>query len=283
MICKWKKPDWANKVKSIGGVIGLIACVISATVLAAIYVKTWVIIWQFFFVTILMPPIGSGIGYIISRMTVFIPFLKQSEANCRAIAIETGVQNTQLAVAIINIAPSFSSRPCIQAEMAVMPLLYLCVQTVWAFILIGSFVLYRRYHPEVEEKELQKNIDLAEKASVQSWDRAVARRKSQAALMFKLDDDDDSELGNANDLKVTAGKLSARRPTIFERFNRGPITSVLGGIGGAFVPVVDPDVEEEIVRTATVQEYTDSNGVRRRSVYPNQKGEGNVGFDDGEM
>ena len=81
---------------------------------------------------------------------------------------------------IINIAPTFSSKPCIQAEMAVMPLMYLIAQMIWSFLLIATIraiksnpcrkgdleineVIERR--ATLRQEELEKDVDFFQKVN----------------------------------------------------------------------------------------------------------------------
>lgn len=292
MAIKWKFPKYAHFIKQYGGILGLVAITVSAATLAGIYAKTWVIIWQFFFITLLLPPLGFLLGFVAGKLTQFLPktwgIWRQSNGSCKAIALETGIQNTNLAVAIINLAPTFSETPCIQAEMAVMPLLYLCVQTLWAFIIIGSYKVYeRRLSPEEKLARLNKNIEIAEDETADPIAVAAARRKSVVALnfgskpaaissaavrnlSFQEDVIDVDALTTEEQMELAAkraqSKLGQRRPTMFEKFNRNLITSTLGGVGGGFA-LVDPQVEKEIAGAAEPKERVYANGMRRRSVY----------------
>ena len=273
MLFKWKWPVLAEKIKRLGGIIGLIATTASAITLAAIFGKTWVIIWQFPVICFLLPILGGLLAYGVAHAMRYVRIgkieFKQPEENCRAIAIETGVQNTQLAVAIINLSPTFSEKPCIQAEMAVMPLLYLCVQTIWCFVLIGSYKYYvrkvRKEQPEKYQKALEQNIEIAEDEKATTFERAVARRKSAIVLTFS--DSTDKKEARAELSEDARNKLKTRRNTVFDKFNRNKLASMVGAAAGAYIPIVDPEIEEAIEKSAVVGERTDKNGVRRRSVY----------------
>lgn len=212
MLIKWKFPEFADRCVSIGGIIGIVATAASAITLTAIYAKTWVIIWQFFVVAALLPVGGFIMGYLFTKLASYIPGLKQTEAQARTVATETGIQNVQLATGIINIAPTFSSKPCIQAEMAVMPLMYLMSQMIWSFLLIAAI---RAIKSNPCKKGKEGDLDITHE---------IERRDTLRQEDLEKDLD------------------------VFQKVNRNRIMSVVAGVGGGFIPVLGDGDNELLLK-----------------------------------
>ncbi len=115
MLIRAKRPGWAPGVEKAGswsgiGVLGLLI----ATGLLKNHELFLGIPWQGFVAAIGLGSVGMGLGYLVAKVA------RLGEASRRAVALETGIQNSPLALGVIGL----SFPEAVQVEMMTLPLLY---------------------------------------------------------------------------------------------------------------------------------------------------------------
>lgn len=138
MLIRAKRPAWASGVEKAGswsgiGVLGLLivtGLVKNRELFASIP-------WQGFAAAIGLGSVGMVLGYLVAR-AVRLPVASQ-----RAVALETGIQNSPLALGVIGL--SFPA--AVQVEMMTLPLLY----ALFVLMSAGVVTVAWRRGAEVEE------------------------------------------------------------------------------------------------------------------------------------
>ena len=128
--------------------------------------------------------------------------------------------------------------PCIQAEMAVMPLMYLLSQMIWSFFLIATI-------RTIKANPCKKGGDL-------EITEEIERRDTLRAEDLEKDLD------------------------LFQKVNRNRIMSVVAGVGGGFIPVLNDDDKELLVKEKKSKIERLNKDLEGESVV--SKVEGNVNF-----
>ncbi|XP_034043078.1 ileal sodium/bile acid cotransporter [Thalassophryne amazonica] len=124
MYVKHKWPHLAKKILKIGAIFGIALIIIVSVVGGILYQSSWIISPSLWIIGTVYPFIGFGLGFALAC------FVGQPWYRCRTIALETGMQNAQLASTMVQL--SFSS-----AELEVMfafPLIYSIFQLVMALL-----------------------------------------------------------------------------------------------------------------------------------------------------
>ncbi|XP_044141497.1 ileal sodium/bile acid cotransporter-like [Bufo gargarizans] len=135
----YKWPRQAKKILKIGSITGGVLIVLIAVIGGVLYKGSWDIGPELWILGAVFPAIGFIFGFFLAYLS------NQSWSRCRAVSLETGMQNTQLCSTIIQL--SFS-----QSDLALMfsfPLIYSIFQILFAVILLaavkGIEVLYMFY------------------------------------------------------------------------------------------------------------------------------------------
>lgn len=130
---------WTTTVGTLAGLIVVILAIIYGSITQSeLWIESGGDIWT---ASVLLGIIGFSFGYTVSFITGL------DRRYCRTIALETGIQNGPLAVAIVSLTfPSGKTDECIRGEALAYPLFY----SVW--IVIESIVImliFRRIRPLV--------------------------------------------------------------------------------------------------------------------------------------
>ncbi|XP_042760563.1 ileal sodium/bile acid cotransporter [Panthera leo] len=131
---KW--PHKAKIILKIGSITGAILIVLIAVVGGILYQSAWIIAPKLWIIGMLFPLAGYSLGFLLARIA------GQSWHRCRTVALETGMQNTQLCSTIVQL--SFT-----QEELNVVftfPLIYSIFQLAFAGIFLGTYVAYKKCH-----------------------------------------------------------------------------------------------------------------------------------------
>ncbi|GAB5566462.1 ileal sodium/bile acid cotransporter [Prionailurus iriomotensis] len=131
---KW--PHKAKIILKIGSITGAILIVLIAVVGGILYQSAWTIAPKLWIIGMLFPLAGYSLGFLLARIA------GQSWHRCRTVALETGMQNTQLCSTIVQL--SFT-----QEELNVVftfPLIYSIFQLAFAGIFLGIYVAYKKCH-----------------------------------------------------------------------------------------------------------------------------------------
>lgn len=143
MLVKHKWPKAAKKILKVGSVVGIVLIIVIAVIGGVLYQSSWTIAPSLWIIGTIYPFIGFGLGFLLAR------FVGQPWHRCRTIALETGMQNAQLASTITQL--SFSP-----AELEVMfafPLIYSIFQLVVAGIAVSIHYSIKRCRHQTLVKE----------------------------------------------------------------------------------------------------------------------------------
>ncbi|KAM9319995.1 ileal sodium/bile acid cotransporter-like [Gastrophryne carolinensis] len=144
MFVNWKWPKQAKKILRVGSITGGILIVTVAVIGGVLYKGSWVIDPKLWIIGTIFPAIGFSIGFILAAMA------NLSWSRCRTVALETGLQNTQLCSTIVQL--SFSPQQL--ALIFTFPLIYSIFQILVAILFLIAYQIYKRLrgkkHPEEE-------------------------------------------------------------------------------------------------------------------------------------
>ncbi|XP_067301121.1 ileal sodium/bile acid cotransporter [Pseudorasbora parva] len=148
---KHRWPKVAKKVLKVGSVVGIILIIIIAVIGGVLYQSSWTISPSLWIIGTIYPFIGFGLGFLLAR------FVGQPWHRCRTIALETGMQNSQLASTITQL----SFTPAELEVMFAFPLIYSIFQLVVAMLAVGIHYSVKRYRQKgsVEEDGEGTNED----------------------------------------------------------------------------------------------------------------------------
>nr|XP_005303460.1 ileal sodium/bile acid cotransporter [Chrysemys picta bellii] len=130
---KW--PQKAKIILKAGSITGLALILIIAVVGGILYKGSWTISPQLWIVGTIFPAAGYSLGFLLARVA------GQSWHRCRTVALETGMQNTQLCTTIVQL----SFTPEQLTQMFTFPLIYSIFQIVFALIFVGVYYLHKRF------------------------------------------------------------------------------------------------------------------------------------------
>ncbi|KAM4559119.1 ileal sodium/bile acid cotransporter-like [Odontesthes bonariensis] len=125
------KRRWPNKAKiilKVGSIVGFFLIIVLAVIGGVLYQSSWVISPSLWIIGVIYPVIGYSLGFLMAR------FVGQPWDKCRTIALETGMQNSQLCSTIVQL--SFSPE-----ELEIMfsfPLIYSIFQLAVVLIAVGA-------------------------------------------------------------------------------------------------------------------------------------------------
>merc|ERR1712136_112360 len=150
---RYKFPKHADLPAKIFSTIGAIAIVVVAGISIYVYRESFNVIWQQLVIAAIFPVLGLLLGYgLASLVSLYNPFrLKHPQR--RTISFETGIQNTQLATAIIQLS---GYTPDIIGRMVLFPVIYLGFQLVWLVIIIIAYRVYLKKMGRADEIRTRK-------------------------------------------------------------------------------------------------------------------------------
>nr|XP_004663456.1 ileal sodium/bile acid cotransporter [Jaculus jaculus] len=136
MFVNHKWPAKAKIILKIGSIAGAILIVLIAVVGGILYQSAWTIEPKLWVIGTLFPIAGYLLGFFLARIA------GQPWYRCRTVALETGMQNTQLCSTIVQL--SFSPEEL--NLVFTFPLIYSIFQIIFAAILLGLYVTYKKCH-----------------------------------------------------------------------------------------------------------------------------------------
>lgn len=146
MFVNYKWPPKAKIILKIGSIAGAVLIVLIAVIGGVLYQSAWIIEPKLWIIGTIYPIAGYSLGFILARIA------GQPWYRCRTVALETGMQNTQLCSTIVQL--SFSPEDL--NLVFTFPLIYSVFQIVFAAILLGIYVAYKKCcgknNPELQEK-----------------------------------------------------------------------------------------------------------------------------------
>ncbi|KAG8137564.1 hypothetical protein E2320_004796 [Naja naja] len=143
---KHQWPRLAKIILKIGSISGGILIVIIAVVGGILYQSSWTITPELWVIGTIFPAAGYSLGFFLARMA------GQSWHRCRTVALETGMQNSQLCTTIVQL--SFSQEQL--ALMFTFPLIYSIFQIAFAAIILGVYQIYKRYFADGKSILIEK-------------------------------------------------------------------------------------------------------------------------------
>ncbi|XP_032082782.1 ileal sodium/bile acid cotransporter [Thamnophis elegans] len=143
---KHKWPKIAKIILKIGSICGGILIVIIAVVGGILYQSSWIITPELWVIGTIFPAAGYSLGFFLARIA------GQSWHRCRTVALETGMQNSQLCTTIVQL--SFSQEQL--ALMFTFPLIYSIFQLAFAGIILGVYQVYKRHFADRKSVLIEK-------------------------------------------------------------------------------------------------------------------------------
>ncbi|XP_037656140.1 ileal sodium/bile acid cotransporter [Choloepus didactylus] len=142
MFVNHKWPKKAKVILKVGSIAGIFLIVLVAVVGGILYQGSWAINPKLWIIGTIFPVAGYSLGFLLARIA------GQSWQRCRTVALETGMQNTQLCSTIVQL----SFTPEQLQHMFTFPLIYSIFQLVIAAILLGLYVVYKKYYRKNHEE-----------------------------------------------------------------------------------------------------------------------------------
>ncbi|ELK14908.1 ileal sodium/bile acid cotransporter [Pteropus alecto] len=142
MLVNHKWPQKAKRILKVGSITGAILIVLTAVVGGILYQSAWVIAPKLWIVGTIFPVAGYSLGFLLARIA------GQPWHRCRTIALETGMQNTQLCSTVVQL--SFTQEQL--NHVFTFPLIYSIFQLIFAAIFLGIYLIYKKYHGKNNEE-----------------------------------------------------------------------------------------------------------------------------------
>ncbi|XP_077978359.1 ileal sodium/bile acid cotransporter-like [Glandiceps talaboti] len=146
MLIRWKLPRYAPRVALVCSVISLLGIVGVLTMIGIMNHTMFMSSWQPYVVSFLLATVGFVLAYIISLA------LRQGHKKARTIAFETGIQNSALALTVINIT-ILRTEGLESVKMGLVPSLHGIISFAFYMALAGCYLLYKK-SGKMEEFEL---------------------------------------------------------------------------------------------------------------------------------
>ncbi|XP_070559755.1 ileal sodium/bile acid cotransporter-like isoform X1 [Ptychodera flava] len=167
MLIRWKAPKYADKIAMVLNILVNFGLVVFLTISAIAFTPLFKTSWQPYAVAILYPLLAFILGYAIAW------FFKRNKYQCRTIAFETGIQNSALALSLINLLilqnEGAGGRV---AEMMVVPTIHSFTVLTEGFLIIFLYWFYKkailkekgflRRNSSVEDKMKLEKAELSE-------------------------------------------------------------------------------------------------------------------------
>ncbi|XP_053560884.1 ileal sodium/bile acid cotransporter-like [Bombina bombina] len=143
MFVNYKWPKQAKIILKVGSIAGTILIVIIAVIGGVLYKGSWAIDPKLWILGTIFPAIGYFFGFGLAYIS------NLSWRRCRTVAMETGLQNTQLCSTIVQL----SFTPEQLNYIFTFPLIYSIFQILIAAIFLGGYRIYLRcYKKKSEDK-----------------------------------------------------------------------------------------------------------------------------------
>lgn len=134
MCVKWKWPKKSEIIIKIGSTVGCVLFIVMALAGGMVYSSSWNMDREIWIIGVTFPFIGYGLGFILAC------FVGHRWFRCRTIALETGMQNSQLCNAIVQLSFSVEEVDVIFA----FSLIYTIFQIVGAILMVVGYQIYKR-------------------------------------------------------------------------------------------------------------------------------------------
>ncbi|KAM4044597.1 ileal sodium/bile acid cotransporter-like [Anomaloglossus baeobatrachus] len=134
MFVNYKWPKQAKIILKVGSITGGILIVTVAVIGGVLYKGSWIIDPKLWIVGTVFPAIGFTMGFLLAVMA------NLSWRRCRTVALETGLQNTQLCSTIVQL----SFTPEQLGLIFTFPLIYSIFQILIAILFLIAYQIYKR-------------------------------------------------------------------------------------------------------------------------------------------
>ncbi|XP_073520335.1 ileal sodium/bile acid cotransporter-like isoform X1 [Phyllobates terribilis] len=134
MFVNYKWPKQAKIILKVGSITGGILIVTVAVIGGVLYKGSWVIDPKLWIVGTIFPAIGFTMGFLLATMA------NLSWQRCRTVALETGLQNTQLCSTIVQL----SFTPQQLGLIFTFPLIYSIFQILIAILFLICYQIYKK-------------------------------------------------------------------------------------------------------------------------------------------
>ncbi|XP_040192121.1 ileal sodium/bile acid cotransporter [Rana temporaria] len=143
MCVNYKWPKVAKKILKVGSIVGGILIVTVAVIGGVLYKGSWVIDPKLWIIGTIFPAIGFCVGGTLAILA------NLSWSRCRTVALETGLQNTQLCSTIVQLSFTQEQLPLIFT----FPLIYSIFQILIAVIFLIVYQIYKKICGKKEQEE----------------------------------------------------------------------------------------------------------------------------------
>ena len=124
-----------------------------------------------------MPPIA----YIIVYLVTLIPQLNLNSRSRNTVAVETSLQNAQIAASVIELFNSRIRNQFLLVQMLLFPLLYYLFQVVYSIIFIIFLNIAKRKGWVKESNDDDIGVDLRSREEIEA-DSLKMKKKKEAAV-----------------------------------------------------------------------------------------------------
>ncbi|XP_010605020.1 solute carrier family 10 member 6 isoform X3 [Fukomys damarensis] len=165
----YKWPKQSKIILKVGAIVGGLLLLVVAVAGVVLSKEFWSSDTTLLTISFLFPLIGHVAGFLLALLT------HQSWQRCRTISLETGAQNIQMCLTMLQL--SFTAEHLVQ--MFNFPLAYGFFQMLDGFLIVTAYQVYQK----LKNKHRQKSPDCAEVPAEQKpketstfleWDEAVA-------------------------------------------------------------------------------------------------------------
>ncbi|OCT92569.1 ileal sodium/bile acid cotransporter [Xenopus laevis] len=143
MFVNYKWPEKAKKILKVGSIVGGILIVLVAVIGGVLYRGSWTIDPKLWILGTIFPAIGYTVGFALAYISNLTP------SRSRTVALETGMQNTQLCSTIVQL----SFPPEQLGLIFTFPLIYSIFQLLIALVLLAGYRIYLRTCGKKPEQE----------------------------------------------------------------------------------------------------------------------------------
>ncbi|XP_077978348.1 ileal sodium/bile acid cotransporter-like [Glandiceps talaboti] len=153
MLIRWKLPKYAAKIALVCSIITVLGIVSALVVICLMNPLMFKSSWKPYIVSFLLPTLAFAIGYAIPWA------LRQEHKKCRTIAFETGIQNTALALTVVNL--TLLREDGLQGvKTGLIPALHGLISFIVGMSIAGVYLIYKKFFKKdvvgLEEESMEE-------------------------------------------------------------------------------------------------------------------------------
>ncbi|XP_070559753.1 ileal sodium/bile acid cotransporter-like [Ptychodera flava] len=139
MLIQWKLPKFAYRLAFALNLLMNASFVIFTVIYVVAFFPMFKESWRPYAVGILYPLTAFAAGFLVAWL------FKRNKHQCRTIAFETGIQNSALALSLINLLIIENiEEAATLSEMVVVPLFHAIFSVTEGFLILGAYWFYKR-------------------------------------------------------------------------------------------------------------------------------------------